>query len=202
MATSATLTNDQIAHLQQDFLNSSNTVTLKKPVHRGNLKLQLQRYKRCKQHIYEVNSDDDDQLIDDDIICVGSSSSMWQDTVMKIKPNIGDCGSVVYLNFVRDVEEVSELLKQGGFIVGKYTGQMQIKDRKWVGQKLCNGELSVLVATESYELGVDNPNIYQVVCIGCLRNLSVLLQEIGRAGRKNQSIINGLLLVNEAIDDK
>ena len=139
------MTNDQIAHLQQDFLNSSNTVTLKKLVHRGNLKLQLPRYKRCKQHIYEVNSDDDDQLSDDDVICVGSSSFMWQDTVMKIKPNIGDCGSVVYLNFVRDVEEVSELLKQDRFKVGKYTGQMQIKDRKGVDQKLCNGELSALI---------------------------------------------------------
>ena len=42
--------------------------------------------------------------------------------------HIGDCGSVVYLDFIRDVKEVSELLKQGGLKVGKYTGQMQIKD--------------------------------------------------------------------------
>ena len=64
------------------------------------------------------------------------------------------------------------------------------------------GELSALVASKSYELGVDNPNIYQVVRIGCPRNLSVLLQVIGRAGRQSDSIGNGLLLFNEAIDDK
>jgi len=33
-------------------------------------------------------------------------------------------------------------------------------------------------------------------------NLSVLLKEIGRAGRQSDSIANGLLLFNEAIDDK
>jgi len=48
IAMSATLTNDQIAQLQQDFLRSSNTVTFKKAVNRGNHKLQLQLYKRSK----------------------------------------------------------------------------------------------------------------------------------------------------------
>ena len=62
--------------------------------------------------------------------------------------------------------------------------------------------MSVLVATESFELGVDNPNINQVVRIGCPRNLGVLLQEVGRAGRQKDSTANGLLLFNECIDDK
>ena len=57
------------------------------------------------------------------------------------------------------------------------------------------GDLTVLIATESFELGVDNPNITQVIRIGCPRNLGVLLQELGRAGRKEQSSANGLLLV-------
>ena len=51
-------------------------------------------------------------------------------------------------------------------------------------------------------MGVDNPNITQVIRIGCPRNLGVLLQELGRAGRKEQSSANRLLLVNEYIDDK
>ena len=200
---SATLTKDQIALLQKDYLSSKGTVILKKAVYRSNLKLEFKRYKRCKQHTYESNCSDDDDQSNDDVICIGSSSSMWQDTVMKIKPTLEGRGSVVYLDFVKDVEEVSELLKQVGFKVGKFTGKMQIEDRKRADQKLSNGELSVLVATESYELGVDNPNIiYQVVRIGCPHNLSVLLQEIGRAGRQDNSIANGLLLFNETVDDK
>ena len=89
---------------------------------------------------------------------------------------------MVYLDFVKDVEEISELLKQSGFKVGKYTGQITVEDRRKADRKLLNGELSVLVATESFELGVDNPNINQVVRIGCPRNNCVLLQEV--EGRK------------------
>ena len=102
---------------------------------------------------------------------------------------------MVYLDFVKDIEEVSELLKQSSFKVGKYTGQMT---RRKADRKMLNDELSVLVATESFELGVDNPNMR----IGFPRNLSVLLQEVGRAERQKDSVANGLLLFNECIDDK
>ena len=49
---------------------------------------------------------------------------------------------------------------------------------------------------------MDNPNITQVIRIGCPRNLGVLLQELGRAGRKPDSTAVGLLLFNEIQDDK
>ena len=49
---------------------------------------------------------------------------------------------------------------------------------------------------------MDNPNINQVIQVGCPRNLGVLLQELGRAGRKPGSVAKGLLLFNEVVDDK
>ena len=97
---------------------------------------------------------------------------------------------------------MSELLKNSSFKVGKYTGKMSVEERKLADQKFLLGDLAVLVVTESFELGVDNPNINQVVRIGCPRNLGVLLQEVGRAGRQKDSVANGLLLCNEYIDDK
>ena len=51
----------------------------------------------------------------------------------------------------------------------------------------------MLVATESFELGVDNLNTTQVIRIGCPRNLGILLQELGRAGRSPGSIAKGSL---------
>ena len=131
-------------------------------------------------HIQYASDDENEN----NVICTGSSSSMWQNTVVKIKTHIEVHGSVIYLDFVKDIEEVLELLKQGGFKVGKYTGQMTVEDRREADRQLLSGELSVLVATEFFELGVDNPNINQVVWIGCPHNLSVLLQEIGHAGRQ------------------
>ena len=57
----------------------------------------------------------------------------------------------------------------------KYTGHMKFDDRVLVEKRSLKGDASVLVATESYKLGVDNPRITQVVRIGCPRNLGVLL---------------------------
>jgi len=83
---------------------------------------------------------------------------------------------------VKDVEEATKLLKTRKFRVERYTGQMNVPHRQKVERKFLQGEVSVLVAAEAYELGVDNPNISTVVRIGCPRNLGVLLQEVGRAG--------------------
>ena len=65
----------------------------------------------------------------------------------------------MYLDFAKDVCEVSELLKHSIAKVGKYTGKMPVPDRKVVDRKFLSGDITVLVATESFELGVDNPNI-------------------------------------------
>ena len=53
-----------------------------------------------------------------------------------------------------------------GYKAGKYTGQMTVDDRKQVDRKFLRGEISIVVTTESYELGVDNPNVSQVIRIG------------------------------------
>ena len=151
--------------------------------------------------IDDNDDDEDDEENSEDLIYMGTTS-MWQSTVKQIRAIVEGQSSVVYLDFVKDVDEVFELLKQRSFKVGKYTGKMSIEEQKLADQKFLVGDLAVLVATESFELGVDNPIINQVVRIGCPRNLGMLLQEVGRAGRQKDSIANGLLLCYEYINDK
>ena len=103
------------------------------------------------------------------------NSSMWGEAVAKIKCALNSLSTVLYLDFVRDVEDVTEFLKQDGAKVRQYAGKMSIEDQKQTEKKFLQGEITVLVATESYELGVDNPNISQVIRIGCPCNLGVLL---------------------------
>ena len=66
-----------------------------------------------------------------------------------------------------------ELLRQRSIKAGRYTGQISVNEQKQTDKSFQQGEFSVLVATESYELGVDNPHINEVVRIGCPRNLGV-----------------------------
>ena len=199
VAMSATLTNSQIKTLQQNYLHCE-CVVLTKGVYRDNLQLSIQRYMRCKQPSFD---DEEDEDIETDSRCDSvKTMSMWGVAISNIEKLLEGHSTVVYLDFVKDVDEVTDILRQGGCKVGKYTGQMSINDRQQADRKFLAGDLKVLIATESFELGVDNPNISQVIRIGCPRNLGVLLQEVGRAGRKEQSLANGLLFVNEYIDDK
>jgi len=70
---------------------------------------------------------------------------------------------------------------------------MKDKDRKLADKRFLQGDTPVLVAIEAYELGIDNPNITQVIQVGCPQNLGVLLQEVGKAGGKPETIAKGIL---------
>jgi len=103
---------------------------------------------------------------------------------------------------VRDVEQMTELLNNNGVKVIKYTGKIALQDKIQAESMFLKEDISVLVATEAFELGVDNRRVTQVITFGCPRNLGVLLQEFGPAGRKEDMIANALLYFNEYIDDK
>jgi len=98
-----------------------------------------------------------------------SSTSLWADSITKIESHFEDNSTVLYLDFAKDVKEITELLWQRNIKAGKYTGQISVNEQKQADKSFQQGELSVLVATESYELGVDNPHINQVIRIGCRR---------------------------------
>ena len=118
---------------------------------------------------------------------------MWEETVSKVLPLMRDQSTVFYLDFVKDVEDVTDVVKRGDVNVSKYTGKMNVDARKETEKNFLLGKFSVLVATEVYKLGVGNPNISQVIRIGCSRNIGVLLQELGSVGRKPNSTAVALL---------
>ena len=64
-----------------------------------------------------------------------------------------------------------------------------------------NKEFQILVATESYEVGTHNPHVQNVIRLGCMRNIGVVIQEFGRAGRGGEQS-DGYLFFNEHKDDQ
>ena len=69
-----------------------------------------------------------------------TTASWWEAAMHKLKPMMESQSVVVYLDFVKDAEEVTEKLHQGNFKVGKYTGQMTVEDRKQADRKFLQGE--------------------------------------------------------------
>ena len=128
--------------------------------------------------------------------------SSWIWTTLSIANVTESQVTVVSLDFVGNVEQMTALLNNNKVKALKYTGKMALQDKVQAESKFLKGDASVLVATEAFELGVDNPKVTQVVRAGCPRNLGVLLQEFGWAGRKEGMVANALLYFNEYIDDK
>ena len=214
LAMSATVTSRQVDILKAEFLRGDNCITVINSVHRSNLKLQLSRYKRKKIQALQLHDDASDEDSEDDCtevnsegetadyVAANTTSSSWAGTVLQLLPMLEGHCTVLYVDFIRDVEQVVQQFCSKGVKAAKYHGDMKIEDRNEIERRFYREEFPVLVATESFELGVDNPNITQVIRVGSPRNLGVLLQEFGRGGRKPGASANATLLFNECIDDK
>ena len=74
-----------------------------------------------------------------------ASTSMWIDSINKIKLLFKDHSTMLYLDFVKDVEKVTNILSQGNAKVGKHTGQMTIDDQKVADKRFLHGETSISV---------------------------------------------------------
>lgn len=108
------------------------------------------------------------------------------------------------MDFRSDVELMTSSLKLllGEENVRPYYGRGMTHDVKKKTDSAFRGKgFQVLVATESYEVGTHSPHVDNIFRVGCMRNLSVMVQEFGRAGRSGNNV-HGFLLINESKDDQ
>ena len=110
--------------------------------------------------------------------------SAWCLTVDKINDVRADQQELVYFDYVRNVEQVvlADVFHRCGIKACKYTEKMKLDDRCGPEKSFRERHTSVIVDNESFELGVNNPNISEIIRVGSPRSLSVLLQEFDRAG--------------------
>jgi ATP-dependent Lhr-like helicase len=92
--------------------------------------------------------------------------------------------TLVFVNTRRVAERVAHQLaaRLGDTAVAAHHGSLSRKTRLEAEQRLKNGELKVVVATASLELGIDVGTVDLVCQIGSTRSISVAVQRIGRAG--------------------
>jgi ATP-dependent DNA helicase RecQ len=90
---------------------------------------------------------------------------------------------IVYCATVKAVEEVTNILKESGVEAGSYHGKLTPKVRNQVQDEFMSGKLKVIVATNSFGMGVDKSNIRAVIHWQIPGSLESYYQEAGRAGR-------------------
>ena len=67
-----------------------------------------------------------------------------------------------------------------------YHAGMTIKQRKEVHENFVRDKVTVIVATIAFGMGIDKPDVRNVIHYGTSRDIESYYQEVGRAGRDGQ----------------
>ena len=123
-----------------------------------------------------------------------ASNELWDEIYDRICELVQQHRStLVFVNTRRLAERVSFNLaeRMGEDVVGAHHGSLARKLRLDAESKLKNGELKVLVATASLELGIDIGHVDLALHIGSPRSIGVSLQRFGRAGHWRGAVPKG-----------
>jgi len=99
----------------------------------------------------------------------------------RIRP--GDGRSLVYCGARKSAIELAAELSDAGIATGSYHGALDGDERQDVYKEFAAGRLKVIVATSAFGMGVDFPDIRQVIHYDFPGSLEEYYQQAGRAGR-------------------
>ncbi len=99
---------------------------------------------------------------------------------------------IIYTASVKSANDLYERLTQDGVSVGRYHGQMRIREREQMQQSFMRGDQKVMIATKAFGLGIDKPDIRFVYHFEFPDSLETYFQEAGRAGRDGKASIAAL----------
>ncbi|MDP9324951.1 MAG: HRDC domain-containing protein, partial [Candidatus Dormibacteraeota bacterium] len=102
----------------------------------------------------------------------------------RIKP--GEGRSLVYCGTRKSADEVAGLVSGAGVAAASYHGALDGDERQDVYEEFAAGHLRVIVATSAFGMGVDFPDIRQVIHYDFPGSLEEYYQQAGRAGRDGE----------------
>ncbi len=110
--------------------------------------------------------------------------------------------TLVFVNTRRMAERTTRHLAErlSGAVVAAHHGSLAREQRLTAEQKLKRGELRVLVATASLELGIDIGDVELVCQLGSPRSIAAFLQRVGRAGHQVAGVSKGRLFPSSRDD--
>src|SRR5580704_7456349 len=123
-----------------------------------------------------------------------TNTGMWSEIFDKLAAHAQNHRStLVFVNTRRLVEKIAFELagRLGPEHVAAHHGSLSRTLRLDAEQRLKNGEIKILIATASLELGIDIGNIDLVCQISTTRAVAVAMQRVGRAGHWRGAIPKG-----------
>ena len=95
-----------------------------------------------------------------------------------------DGAAIIYTGTRRDAEEVAEFVNTViGIKTRHYHAGLLTEERTRIQDEFMAGDLSVIAATNAFGMGIDRPDVRQVIHYSLPGSLEAYYQEAGRAGR-------------------
>jgi ATP-dependent Lhr-like helicase len=132
-----------------------------------------------------------------------TNNGMWEEIFNKLAAYTENHRStLVFVNTRRLVEKIAFELstRLGPEYVAAHHGSLSRTLRFDAEQRLKKGEIKILIATASLELGIDIGNIDLVCQISTTRSVSVAMQRVGRAGHWRGAVPKGRLFATTRDD--
>ncbi len=131
------------------------------------------------------------------------SNDVWELVYDRLAALAGEHRTtLVFVNTRRMAERAARHLSErlGNAVVAAHHGSLAREQRLDAEQRLKRGELRLLVATASLELGIDIGDVELVCQLGSPRSISAFLQRVGRAGHQVGGVSKGRLLPSSRDD--
>jgi ATP-dependent Lhr-like helicase len=131
------------------------------------------------------------------------SNDVWELVYDRLAALAGEHRTtLVFVNTRRMAERAARHLSErlGNSVVAAHHGSLAREQRLDAEQRLKRGELRVLVATASLELGIDIGDVELVCQLGSPRSISAFLQRVGRAGHQVGGVSKGRLFPSSRDD--
>jgi ATP-dependent DNA helicase RecQ len=116
----------------------------------------------------------------------------------RLRARAGGVG-IVYAGTRKNVESTADELTRRGLRVGVYHAGLADTARQEIQERFMADELDALVATNAFGMGVDKPDVREVIHADVPRSLEAYYQEAGRAGRDGEAAICTLLFNHQDI---
>ncbi|MDT8394191.1 MAG: RecQ family ATP-dependent DNA helicase [Bacteroidales bacterium] len=108
-----------------------------------------------------------------------------------------NCPTIIYVSRTRKAFQLAGRLTADGFLAKPYHGKMDVAEKTANQNAFIAGEVSIMVATSAFGMGVDKKDVGMVIHYEISDSLENYIQEAGRAGRDENIVADCFVLYNE-----
>lgn len=112
------------------------------------------------------------------------------------------CPTIVYVSRTNTAYELAERLSSDGYLAKPYHGRMDKTEKSENQDAFMAGDVSIMVATSAFGMGVDKKDVGMVIHYEISNSLENYVQEAGRAGRDENITAECYILYDENDLDK